>query len=151
MKELKGAAAATVRAPIEECFALLAALDRYPDWYPEVVREVSVLERGEDGLPARAETKLHVSHGPIARDLSLLLAVGVEAPVTIRLTRVPHGASDPERFEVTWRLQERRETHVALELDAKLSVPRLVPLGGIGDAIADGFIQAAICVLAPPS
>ena len=34
-------------------------------------------------------------------------------------------------------------TEISLALDATLSVPRLVPLGGIGDSLADGFVSAA--------
>ena len=40
-------------APLEECFALLAAVDRYPEWCPDVVRYVEVLERGAEAQPRR--------------------------------------------------------------------------------------------------
>jgi hypothetical protein len=39
MKELDGTAMAAVPAPVEECLAVLEAVDRYPAWYPEVVRD----------------------------------------------------------------------------------------------------------------
>ncbi len=56
MKHLHGAAQAAVGVPIEDCLALLAALDAYPSWYPDVVREVEVVEHDDDGLPLKAET-----------------------------------------------------------------------------------------------
>jgi hypothetical protein len=143
MKELHGSATAHVAAPIEECLALLQAVDRYPSWYPEVVKGAEVVERDADGAPAKARTTLHVSHGPLVRDFRLLLAVGVQRPGTVTLTRVPHGPSDQEAFEVTWRLADREGTRIELVLDANLSVPRLIPLGGIGDAMAQGFVAAA--------
>jgi len=144
MKHLQGAAEAVVDVPIEDCLALLAALDAYPSWYPDVVSEVQVLEQGEDGLPLRAETKLHLSYGPVSRDLDLLLAVRVHRPDLVQLTHVPRGQSSGTSFDATWRLEDRMGTQLELELDATMPVPRLVPLGGVGDAFAAGFMQAAV-------
>lgn len=144
MKHLEGSAEAVVDVPIEDCLALLAALDDYPGWYPDVVSDVQVLERGDDGLPLRAETKLHLSYGPISRDLDLLLAVKVHRPGLVQLTHVPRGQSSGTSFDATWRLEDHAGTHLELELDATMPVPRLVPLGGVGDAFAAGFMQAAV-------
>ena len=130
-------------APVEECLALLVAVDRYPSWYPEVVQEVEVVEVDVDGRPAKARTTLHVSHGPLLRDFHLLLAIRVERPGTVKLVRIPRDGSDQQRFDVTWRLEDRGDTRIALELHANLSVPALVPLGRVGDAIAEGFVRAA--------
>jgi hypothetical protein len=149
MKPLHGEASADVDAPMRECLALIAAVERYPSLYPEVVREVVVVERRPDGLASRAEATLHVSHGPLVKDLHLLLAVRVGEPDTVVLTRVPHGAPDDERFEVTWHLEEREGTRIHLSLDAELSVPRFVPLGGVGDTVAQGFVAAAVAALRP--
>lgn len=143
MKELRGSAATTVAAPVERCVERLRAVDRYPDWYGDVVRDVAVLERDGAGEPERARATLHVSAGPLVRDIRLLLAVVTEPGPTVRLTRIPHQPTDEERFEVIWRLSEGPPTGLALELSANLSVPRLVPLGGIGDAMAQGFVAAA--------
>ena len=144
MKHLHGAAQATVDVPIEECLAQLAALEAYPSWYPDVVREVKVVENGDDGLPARAETKLHLAYGPVARDLDLLLAVEVRRPDLVQLTHVSRGRSSGASFDATWRLEDDDGTRLELELDAIMPVPRLVPLGGVGDAFAAGFMQAAV-------
>jgi hypothetical protein len=130
--------------PIDECLAFLAALEAYPSWYPDVVREVEVVESGDDGLPLRAETKLHLSYGPVSRDLDLLLAVRVRRPGLVQLTHVPRGPSSGASFDATWRLEDRAGTHLELELDATMPVPRLVPLGRVGDAFAAGFMQAAV-------
>ena len=70
--------------------------------------------------------------------------VEVDRPHTVRLTRTPHHAKDHERFEVVWRLEEHR---ISLELNANLDVPRLVPVGGIGESLAQGFVAAAIKAL----
>ncbi len=144
MKRLHGAAQGAVGVPIGECLTFLAALEAYPSWYADVVKEVQVVESGEDGLPLRAETKLHLSYGPVSRDLDLLLAVRVSRPGLVALTHVPRGPSSGASFDATWRLQDRAGTHLELDLDATMPVPRLVPLGGVGDAFAAGFMQAAI-------
>ncbi len=147
MKHLHGAAQATVSLPIEDCLALLEAFEGYPSWYAEVVRAVNVVEFGDDGLPLKAETKLHLSYGPISRDLDLLLAVQVQRPGLVQLTHVSRGPSSGASFDATWRLDSNGETHLALELDATMPVPRLVPLGGVGVAFAAGFMQAAVAEL----
>lgn len=144
MKHLHGAAQAGVAAPIEDCFAFLSALEAYPSWYEDVVREVKVVEDGEDGLPLRAETKLHLSYGPVSRDLDLLLAVTASRPGLVQLKHVSRGHSSGASFDAIWRLEDRDGTHLALDLDANMPIPRLIPVGGVGDAFADGFMRAAV-------
>jgi hypothetical protein len=144
MKHLQGNSEATVGVPIGKCLRFLAALEAYPDWYPDVVREVKVLETGKGGVPLRAETKLHLSWGPVSRDLDLLLAVEVQKPGLVQLSHVARGESTGASFDATWRLEEHAGTHLELELDATMPVPGLVPLGGVGDAFADGFMEAAV-------
>ena len=144
MKVLHGSAAAEAPAPVDDCFALLADVEGYPRWYPEVVRQVAVTERRPDGRAALARVRLHVSVGPLARDVELLLAVAEVAPATVTLTRVPSAGRDSEQFSVAWRLDERTAgTNIELALDAELDVPRLVPTGGVGDSLAQGFVAAA--------
>jgi hypothetical protein len=144
MKELSGAASRVVGASIAECFGLLQAVDRYPTWHPDVVREVEVVERTSDGRPAQARTTLHVAAGPVVRDFHLLMAVATEEPEAVTLTRQSHGPSDHEQFEVRWRLRRQDgSTHMRLDVAASLSVPRFLPLGGLGDSLADGFVAAA--------
>ena len=147
MKQLHGTATEVVAAPLDECLALLEAVDRYPDWYPEVVREVEVLDRDPSGQPTRARTKLHVSR-PLVKDFDLVLAIVVEPPATVKLTR-PTNDSSQQQLDVTWRLQDRDGTRIELYLNANLRVPRLLPLGGIGTSMAKGFVAAASRALAP--
>jgi ribosome-associated toxin RatA of RatAB toxin-antitoxin module len=139
MKELRGAATALVPAPLAQCLALVEAVDAYPAWYPDVVREVEVLERDTRGLPSKAQTKLHLSVGPLTKDFDVLMAVTLEPPATVRLVKVGGTA----KFDVTWRLHEGESTRLALELDANLDAPRFLPLGGLGDSVAQGFVSAA--------
>jgi ribosome-associated toxin RatA of RatAB toxin-antitoxin module len=144
MKELRGAAAALVPAPLAQCLALVEAVDGYPVWYPEVVRTVEVLERDARGLPNRAQTKLHLSVGPLTKDFDLLMEVTVEPPATVKLAKVGGTA----KFDVIWRLNDGENTRIKLELDANLDVPRFLPLGDVGKSVAQGFISAASAELA---
>jgi Polyketide cyclase / dehydrase and lipid transport len=144
MKELTGSATGSTNASSEDCVALLAAVDRYPSWHPDVVKEVEVLERDGQGQPSRARTKLHVQHGPITRDFDLTMEVQVDPPAgTVSLSRIPHHGRDGEKFDVTWRVSGAGRTQIRLDLAANLDVPRFVPLGGVGDSMAQGFVNAA--------
>jgi ribosome-associated toxin RatA of RatAB toxin-antitoxin module len=143
MKALAGTGVATVGATPEACFALVAAVDGYPRWYPEVIRSAEVLERDPAGWPSRARTLLHVSAVGLVRDFDLLMDEALEEEREVRLTRVADEPSDPERFEVVWRIAAGPPTRLELELAANLGVPRLVPLGGVGDRLAQGFVDAA--------
>jgi hypothetical protein len=147
MKELRGRAAAPVSADRARVLDLLADLEAYPGWYPDVVRSVAVIERDGYGQPSRARAKLHAAVGPVTRDFDLVLAVTRSAD-SVRLARVPRERTDPERFEVTWTLGAGPGGgpggELRLALDANLDVPRLVPLGGVGDAMARGFVSAAV-------
>ncbi len=151
MKRLHGTAEANIPARIEECFDLLDAIDGYPRWYPEVVRQAEVIERDGDGRPVRARAVLHASVGPLARDFHLELQVSTSPPTVVRFTRIPHHAGDDEYFEVLWKLEGTGQTAVTLELNANLSVPRLLPLAGVGDSMAQGFVAAAAKALADGS
>lgn len=143
MKELAGSAEATVEATSEACFELVAAVEGYPRWNGEVIREVELLAARSDGRPTRVRTTVHVAAGPITRDFHLVMDVEYSDHDTVCLTRVPHEPSDPEKFEVVWRVAAGPPTRLAIELDATLEVPRLVPVGGVGDRIAQGFVDAA--------
>jgi len=149
-REFHGEAAKVVAAPQEVCLALVAAVDRYPDWCPDVIREVDVLGRGADGQPSSVRMAMHIARGGVVREFNLFLAVIVEPPGRVKLTRVTDHPTNQE-FNVTWTLRPAASTHVALELDAKLRVPWYIRGGGIGDAIADAFVSAASKRLATSS
>ncbi len=148
MKHLRGAASGESERASADCFAMLADIESYPGWYPEVVRTMQVVQRDEQGAPVRAETTLHLSRGPLVKDFELLLALDARPPSRVMLSRVPHGPPDGEEFEVTWRLEDRGSTHIELELRASVAVPRLLPVGDLADAFARGFVDAAIKQLA---
>jgi ribosome-associated toxin RatA of RatAB toxin-antitoxin module len=152
MKELTGNAAGTTGAPPERAFALLEDIDRYPTWYPEVIKEAEVLERDAQGHPTKAHCKLHVERGPMTRDFNLTMSVTVEPGRTVALKRIPHDSADQERFEVTWTVADGNpSTSIQLNLLADLNVPRFLPLGDVGDGLAQGFVSAATRELASPS
>jgi Polyketide cyclase / dehydrase and lipid transport len=140
MRDLHGTAETTVAASVEKCVAFLAAVDRYPDWYPEVVKDVSVLEHEPDGRPCLVRTKLHVKRGPVAHDFELVMAVDVQAPGTVALAK--RGGSE-QQFDITWHARGGKETRLEVELSAALKVPRVLPLGDVGNALASGFVEAA--------
>jgi hypothetical protein len=70
--------------------------------------------------------------------------VSIESGRTIALKRIPHEPTDQERFEVTWSVAGGNpSTRIQLNLLADLDVPRFLPLGGIGDGLAEGMVSAA--------
>jgi hypothetical protein len=144
VKDLSGSASATTAAALETCLALVESVEAYPSWYPEVVRSVDVLERDPDGAATKARADLHLSQGPLSRDFEVTMAVEAQRPTTVRLKRIPHHPGDDEQFEVLWTLAEGR---ISVDLSASLPVPRFLPIGGIGDAVARGFVDAAVRAL----
>jgi hypothetical protein len=150
MKELRGSASGVAAVPAQACTDFLLAVDRYPIWHGDVIRRVEVLERDGDSRPTMARALLHVAVGPVVKDFDLTLAITHDGVRMVKLTRVPHHASDPERFEVTWRLDEMGGTRINLDLEATLPVPRLVPIGGIGDHLAQSFVTDATRALGSP-
>jgi len=149
MKELTGSASGTTAAPPEATLALLKAIDGYPSWTPDVVREAEVLERDAAGHPTRARATLHVERGPLTRDFDLLFDVRVDPGGTVALSRIPHAGSDKERFDMTWKVSGGQSTRIELALAANLDVPRFIPLGGVGDSMAEDLLSAATRALGP--
>ena len=148
MKELQGRASAEFDVPAADCFELLAAVEGYPAWF-EVVSDVEMLEDERNGTPGLARAQLHVPQSPFGTHFELFVAVRTERPATVTLSRVPHGARDQDRLELTWRIQGTRTTQVELEFDAAASfVPAFIPVGDAGDAIAAAAIEAARVALA---
>jgi ribosome-associated toxin RatA of RatAB toxin-antitoxin module len=141
-RDFHGEAAQVADASLEECFALVAAVDRYPEWCPDIVRDVEVLDRGASSQPSRVRMRMHIARGMIVREFNLFLAVMAQPPETVKLTRVTDHPTNQE-FTATWQLRPAASTRVALELDAKLRVPWYVHSRGIGDTVANGFVSAA--------
>jgi hypothetical protein len=141
-RQFHGEAAEVVAAPLEDCFALLAAVDRYPDWCPDIVRDVDVLDRGADGQPSRVRMRMHIARGTLIRDFNLFLEIFVGRPRIVKLTRVTDHPTNQE-FSAKWLLRLAGSTHLSLELEARLRVPRYIPADGVADAIAEAFVTAA--------
>jgi ribosome-associated toxin RatA of RatAB toxin-antitoxin module len=148
-RHFHGEAAADVAAPLEQCFALLAAIDHYPEWCPDVVRYVEVLERDARGQPARVSMTIHVARGTLVKEFQLLLAIAIDPPRSVTLTRVTDHPTNQE-FTAVWLVHPDKRTRIGLQLEAKLRVPALVPAAGIPDEIANAFVAAAARTLASP-
>lgn len=143
MRDLRVEASAPVAATPQACTELLAAIDRYPSWYPRLIREADVLERDAGGQPTLARATVHLALGPIVHDLNLVMAVAVEPGKQVTLTRVAREGDDQERFDLTWRVGTGATTELHLELSASVNVPRFVPIGSLGAQLAQGFVDAA--------
>ena len=148
MKQLQGTASAEIELPVADCFALLAAIDRYPAWF-EVVREVEILDREPDGRPRLARVEIHVPQSPFGTDFELLVEIQAEPPEAMQFTKLPAGPADRDRLEITWRMRENGWTEIEFEFDAAVSfVPGYLPVGGGGDVIAEVILDAATAAFA---
>jgi len=143
VKELQGSASTEIELPPEDCFALLASIDLYPGWF-EVVRDVEVLEREPGGLPSLARVELHVPQSPFGTEFSFTVAVHANHPESMRFVKLADGPADRDRLEISWRMRENAVTEIDFEFDAAMSfVPGYLPVGSVGDAIAEAILGAA--------
>lgn len=150
MKQLQGRASAEIELPVEDCFALLASIERYPAWF-EVVRDAEILERERDGRPRLVRVALHVPQSPFGTDFAFTVAVEADRPEAMQFTKLPEGPTDLDRLELTWRLRENGSTEIEFEFDAAMSfVPAYLPVGGAGDVIAEAILGAATTAFAEP-
>jgi uncharacterized membrane protein len=145
MKHLDGRASGVVHAPLATCFAVLEAVEHYPAWSGEFIREVDVLARDDAGRPQRAHVVVHIAHSPVGKEFEFDAEVTTTASHTIALTRVPGTAADPGRFSLLWSLREGDGTRIELALSAQVSfLPRFLPLPGVGDKVAGTLLSAAV-------
>jgi hypothetical protein len=144
MKYLDGRAGAVVQAPIATCFSLLEAVERYPSWCGEFIREVTSVERGDDGRPVRAHVVVYVAHSPFGRRFEFDATIRTEPPGSVRLSRLPGSPSDRDRFSLSWSLSGGEPTYIGLEFSAAVSfLPSVLPMPGVGDLIAGALLEAA--------
>lgn len=145
LKELSASASDIAPAPIERCFALVADVERYPDWYPAGVKKVEVLERGDDERPRLVDTVLAVGDGPLHMDFNLQMAVATTEPESVDLSRVKKDAADGELMVVSWALGAAAAgTDLTVGLRAALNLPPFLPVGAIAQSVANGFLAAAL-------
>jgi ribosome-associated toxin RatA of RatAB toxin-antitoxin module len=148
MKSIDGRANSVVRASAEQCFALLAAIHRYPAWVGELVRDVAVLESDVAAQPTTARVRLHVAQSPLVKDFDLVMSVQATPIESVVLTRVPNDPSDRERLEIDWRLHPDAGTRIEVGFHAATPrLPSFVPLGGVGDEVAGTLLRAAVKAL----
>ena len=151
MKELTASATGVSPKPIERCYAHLLDVERYPQWYPDGVKRVEVIERGPDGVPARVDAVLAAVAGPLRKQFDVRLAVEPEPPTLIALARVADDRGDHELLTITWLLRDLGDqgTEVNVELGARLDVPMFLPIDPVAREVANGFLQAALKSLQP--
>ena len=63
MKELTGSGSGSTSASLADCMTLLEAIDGYPTWAPDIVKEAEVLERDASGHPTQARASSMSSAG----------------------------------------------------------------------------------------
>jgi hypothetical protein len=145
MKHLDGRAGAVMQAPIGMCFRLLEAVERYPGWCGEFIREVSSVERGDDGRPVRAHVVVYVAQSPFGKRFEFDATIRTEPPRRVYLSQLPSSQDDRDRVSLSWSLTEEGErTHIGLEFAAAVSfLPSVLPLPGVGDLIAGALLDAA--------
>jgi ribosome-associated toxin RatA of RatAB toxin-antitoxin module len=147
MKQLSASASAQTSASRERCFALVCGIESYPSWYPDAVTAAEVTERDSDGLPTHASVNLHVAHGVLVRDFKLDVAVETRRLESVEMARVPHRPDDREEFAVGWALTGDGPTQIHVRMRANLSIPGFLPVGGIAESVANGFLNAALNAL----
>jgi Polyketide cyclase / dehydrase and lipid transport len=143
MKHLDGRASSVVSAPLVTCFAVLAAVDRYPSW-SEFVREVVAVEHDDHGRPSRAHVVVEVPRSPFGKRFEFDVAIRTAPLRSVHVTRLPNTPVDADQLSLSWSLFEDRGTRVVLEFSASASfLPGLVPLPGVGDLIAGTLLKDA--------
>ncbi len=152
MKQISGHSDRVLDAAADSVFRLLESIEGYPNWHPQVVRQVTVLARDDQQRASRVTATLQLAAGPLHQNVETELAVEIDPPRSVRLTRIGHDRADRERFEAVWQLEPvAAGTRIALSIEARLDVPRLIPVGGAGQAMAASFVAAAARALEPPS
>ena len=121
-------------ASIGRCLEVLRDVEAWPEWL-STVRSLSVMERDAAGDPARVLVEARL----VGLPLWFAAEVSLQEPGELTLRRVAHEEGDPERLELSVRLEESdgEGCRAAAELSAGLEVPRLLPLpGAIADQVA---------------
>lgn len=146
MKDLSATATGVAATPIERCYAHLLDVERYPQWYPDGAKRVTVLERDPDGVALRVDAVLAAVAGPLRKEFPVRLAVERSAPERIALARVADDRGDHELLTIAWALRARgdAETEITVELGARLDVPPFLPIDPVAREVANGFLQAAL-------
>ncbi len=106
----------------QECFELLAAVDRYREWNGELMRELEVLQ----AEPLHVRAVIYVKQSPFMKTFELCVAVRTEPPSCVYIDRIPNEPTDPEGLDLRWRVEPADAGHSHL---ARLRRRRLVRAG----------------------
>jgi ribosome-associated toxin RatA of RatAB toxin-antitoxin module len=146
MKQLSATATGVAATPIERAYEHLLDVERYPQWYPDGVKRVEVLERDAGGVVLTVDAVLAAVAGPLRKEFPMRLALEREQPTRIALARVADDRGDHEQLTIAWLLRAvgQAETELTVELGARLDVPLFLPIDPIAREVANGFLQAAL-------
>lgn len=145
MRDVNASATGAVAADAERCYALLADVERYPEWYPAGAKRVEVLDRDGEGRAESVDALLSLGQGPIRKDFQMKLGVTYEQERRVELSRLPSDAKDGESITVRWTLvpQDATTTELTIAFSARLDLPPFLPVNGIVEAVAQDFLAAA--------
>lgn len=129
--------AAQAPAPPERCLALLADVERYPEW-TSLIRAVEVERRTPEGAPQLLQVRAHALGLPI--ELRCALELAADGAV---LRRIANDSADEERFETAWTVAAAADgataSAVELRVSAALDVPG--PAGFLGGRLAPRLVD----------
>jgi ribosome-associated toxin RatA of RatAB toxin-antitoxin module len=151
MREVNASATGAVAVDIERCYALLADVGRYPEWYPAGAKRVEVLERDDEGHVTVVDALLSLGTGPIRKDFEMKLAVTYDAPRRVELSRLATEDKGGESITVTWTLASAAPdtTDLTVAFQASLDLPPFLPINPIVEAVAQDFLAAAQAAVTP--
>jgi ribosome-associated toxin RatA of RatAB toxin-antitoxin module len=146
MKELTATATGVSPAEIDQVYERLLDVERYPAWYPDGAKRVTVLERDAEGVPTKVDAVLAAVAGPLRRQFDARLAVERTRPTSIALARVADERGDHELLTIAWLLRDLGPdgTEVTVELGARIDLPPFLPIDPVAREVANGFLQAAL-------
>jgi ribosome-associated toxin RatA of RatAB toxin-antitoxin module len=145
MREVNASATGAVAVDIERCYALLADVGRYPEWYPAGAKRVDVLERDGEARATVVDALLSLGTGPIRKDFEMKLGVTYDAPRLVELSRLASEDKGGESITVTWTLAQTdpSNTDLTVAFEARLDLPPFLPINPIVEAVAQDFLAAA--------
>jgi ribosome-associated toxin RatA of RatAB toxin-antitoxin module len=149
MRDLSASEHGVTPVAIDTVYAFLEQVERYPQWYPNGVKQAVVRDRDTDGGITKAFVVLALNEGPIRRDFEMEMSVKRVPGRSIVLSRLPKSSGDKEQLAVSWALSSNASggTDLTASFNATLSIPGFLPLGGIDKAIPRGFLAAALAAL----
>jgi ribosome-associated toxin RatA of RatAB toxin-antitoxin module len=121
----------TINVSREDFFRVIADVERYPDFLPDVVN-VTVLERTDDTITARFELEMMMR-------IEYVIKLHLEAPTSLRWSLVEGRLF--QKNDGAWKLEEGSDssTHATYTLDVELT--RAIPSGVAGRLLGSSLPQ----------